>query len=356
MPGFDAEGFEGLGEEQIVLRPHQGEQRRASQMERAAAERGGFEESQGELFASVKRKKSKYNGTLVNTFPEGLQGVSPVSASVSHPSIRYQVLCHMVSPERKWMIASALSGELDSRLYDIYQEASGGEDILNIKESGDNGRVRLSVDTGSGVSTEADLGGSLDTGYVVQSIDDPLGIFPEGTEQGDFLEFGTVEVILKSLADTGERDVDADGSWSYDDGVVDSIGSMFIRSAASPGDHIELRFQSDDGSSNKFINMDYSGGPSFSATWGRIGSAGRVTEYPASQWDSYYRQKVAKGYTDVSDGEPLVVRELPRQAPTKKLPSPQLQPNLRKPKPRATQLELFASRRPQISSRFFSGR
>jgi hypothetical protein len=210
MPGFDAEGFEGLGEEPVVLRPNQVEKRHASAEARNAEleDLRRFDSLQGDLFASAKRKKSKYNGSLVNTFPEGLQGVAPVEAvsigaSVDHPSIRYQVLCHMVAPERKWLVASALSGGLDSRLYSIYQEAAGGEVDPNVMDTGDNGRVTVKVDTGSGVSTEVDLGGSLETGYVVESINDPLGIFPEGTEQGDFLEFGTVEVILKSLADQG---------------------------------------------------------------------------------------------------------------------------------------------------------
>jgi predicted DNA-binding WGR domain protein len=304
------------------------------------------DELQGDLFASTGRKKSKYNGTLVNEFPKGLEGVSPVSAAKAHPSIRYQVLCELVAPERRWMVASALSGELDSRLYSMYQ-AAGGNDV-NITNTGENGRVGLRVDTGSGVSTEVDLGGNLETGYVVQSINDPLGIFPEGTEQGDFLDFGTVEVVLKSLAG-------GDGQ------TVSSAGSLF--SSASPGDHIELRYESEDGSSNKFINMDYSGGPTFIATWGRFGSAGRQTEYPVSQWDSYYHGKRSKGYTDVTDGESVVPR-IRREAPARKAPvahpvpersvqspPPAIQ-KLKKPEPK--QLDLFASRRPKISERFFT--
>jgi hypothetical protein len=48
--------------------------------------------------------------------------------------------------------------------------------------------------------------------------------------------------------------------------------------------------------------MDYAGGPTFTATWGRFGSEGRQTEYPVAAWDSYFRQKTSKGYSDVTDG------------------------------------------------------
>jgi hypothetical protein len=415
----------------------------------------------GRLSNSVKKRKSKYNGTLVGKFPEGLQRVPPVSASANHPSVRYLALCSMVAPERRWMVASALSGELDSRLYDIYREASGGDVGENIRETGDNGRVNLLVDSGSGISTEVDLGGSLETGYVVESINDPLGIFPEGTVQGDFLDFGTVEVVLKSLAGQGEEYVgsqavrssldewvgisfdtmlrhfmegkvaaedviekgrrsgwsvedideylwehgrlpygiedyiehpdwltsDFDGSDSgefdteggeeyeddfdtdeYNEGFDGLVSSRQLLSSASPGDHVELRYKSSDGASNKFINMDYGGGPTFTATWGKFGSAGRQTEYPVSQWDSYFRSKRAKGYTDVTDGEEVVtrVRDVPsKKAPAERsvpgrgaVPSPVKQPN-REPRQRDrkyVQPDLFASRRSGISNRFIIGR
>jgi predicted DNA-binding WGR domain protein len=342
MPGFDGDGFDGLGEERIVLRPNQTEKRRASREARSAEleDMRRFDQLQRDLFAAVKRKRSKYNGSLVNTFPEGLQGVAPVGASVDHPSIRYQVLCHLVAPENRWLVESAFSGNLDSSLYGVYEEASGGEVDPNVADVGDNGRVVLKVDTGSGVSTEVDLGGSLDTGYVVESISDPLGIFPEGTEQGDFLEFGTVETILKALADRGE-------------GYPGLYSSRRVSSSVSPGDHVELRFTSVDGSSDKFIDMDYSGGPTFTATWGRFGSAGRQTEYPVSEWDAYYRGKTRKGYTDVTGGGSVV--------PQVRSPSSRKDPVVRKFPESETpgkqlELDLFGSRRPSISRRFSGGR
>jgi predicted DNA-binding WGR domain protein len=279
-------------------------------------------------------------------------------------------------------------------------------------------------------------------------INDPLGIFPEGTVQGDFLDFGTVEVILKMLAeqdvasvkssvdewvgisfesmlghfmdgkvpaeDVIERglrmgwtveEIDGyllkrglpygiedyvehpdwlldgdDGDFEDDDEddyvddwdddfdyggvvsgkkkvgpkykilpdgsrrmVVDENGfstapeldGEFVGSAASPGDHVELRFVSTDGASNKFVNMDYSGGPTFTATWGRFGSAGRQTEYPVANWDSYYRSKTAKGYTDVTEGESVTPRERvvpPRRAPVEKIVSPAVTQPKREPR------------------------
>jgi hypothetical protein len=59
--------------------------------------------------------------------------------------------------------------------------------------------------------------------------------------------------------------------------------------------------------------MDYSGGSTFTATWGKAGTAGRKTDYPVTDWDSYYRKKVVKGYTDVTGGGQAVpmVRTVP---------------------------------------------
>jgi predicted DNA-binding WGR domain protein len=95
--------------------------------------------------------------------------------------------------------------------------------------------------------------------------------------------------------------------------------SSFIGSAASPGDVINLRFQSTSGSSNKFIDMTYNGGPTFTATWGKQGTAGKQTDYPVSEWDSYYKKKVKKGYTDVTGGGGVNPVYVP---PTKKKAAP----------------------------------
>ena len=53
------------------------------------------------------------------------------------------------------------------------------------------------------MSTKVDLGGRLDTGYVVEAIEDPLGVFPEETVNGDFLDLDVVKQIVLAQ---GQRD------------------------------------------------------------------------------------------------------------------------------------------------------
>ena len=51
---------------------------------------------------------------------------------------------------------------------------------------------------------------------------------------------------------------------------------------------------------NKFYHMKRNGN-TFTATWGRVGTAGQCKSYPISQWDKKLQKKLAKGYTDQSD-------------------------------------------------------
>lgn len=162
----------------------------------------------GELF-SRKRRKSKYNGSLVNnTFADATPS-APVTMSIkkdikSHPSIRYMVLSGMLNrPEDQDQVKIMFSGKLDTLLYQVYASGLGRKPGHAVTECGDNGRVVLIFDTKSGQPTEADLGGKLETGYVVESLYDPLGIFPEGTECGDFLDLGLVKQIVLAQ---GQRD------------------------------------------------------------------------------------------------------------------------------------------------------
>ena len=165
-----------------------------------------------------KRKKSKYHGSLVNnTFDEsptgmgsvgGLNvvsaGLMPETSMMLHPSVRYAVAYHAVPQEKRGMVKSSLSGSLDTFLMQNYLTGLGQADPgPNIKDVGDNGRVFLNFDTESGHSTEVDLGATLETGYVVQSINDELGLFPEGTVDGDLLKLDVVRDIVRSQ---GERD------------------------------------------------------------------------------------------------------------------------------------------------------
>ena len=124
-----------------------------------------------------------------------------------HPSIRYFVASFMIAPVRKSLVRSSLCGSLDTFLYQNYMAGFGDRNPVSfgsdIKDVGDNGRVVLRFDTNSGHSTEVDLGANLDTGYVVESINDELGLFPEGTIEGDLLDKSVVQEIVKSQ---GERD------------------------------------------------------------------------------------------------------------------------------------------------------
>ena len=51
---------------------------------------------------------------------------------------------------------------------------------------------------------------------------------------------------------------------------------------------------------NKFYHMTDHGDGTFTAEYGRVGAAPAVRQYDAAQWDRKYREKVRKGYRDVS--------------------------------------------------------
>ena len=52
--------------------------------------------------------------------------------------------------------------------------------------------------------------------------------------------------------------------------------------------------------SNKFYNM-IPDGDRFRVEYGRIGVTNQKTSYPMSKWNSVYKSKIKKGYTDISD-------------------------------------------------------
>lgn len=51
---------------------------------------------------------------------------------------------------------------------------------------------------------------------------------------------------------------------------------------------------------NKFYEMVYNGGNTFTAKWGRIELTEKSKQYPIDNWESVYREKTKKGYKDVS--------------------------------------------------------
>lgn len=56
-------------------------------------------------------------------------------------------------------------------------------------------------------------------------------------------------------------------------------------------------------------------GDSWTAEYGRVGSSPQKRDYPMSQWDKKYREKIAKGYVDQSDlVEDLIQVEKPKKS------------------------------------------
>lgn len=52
---------------------------------------------------------------------------------------------------------------------------------------------------------------------------------------------------------------------------------------------------------NKYYEMTWSGGSNFTVKYGRVELTETTVSYPISQWDTKYREKVKKGYKDVTD-------------------------------------------------------
>jgi len=159
-----------------------------------------------------RRKRSKYHGALVdNTFDDVSTGLSTPSTTASgslsasiktHPSIRFLVVNHILHPTRRHLVKSSLSGSMDTLLYQTYCACVGEDKVSNdVKHTGKNGRVELTFNSDSGHSTLVDLGGSLEVGYVVQQIDDGLGLFPEGTEVGDLINNDVIQEIVRGQAE-----------------------------------------------------------------------------------------------------------------------------------------------------------
>ena len=56
-------------------------------------------------------------------------------------------------------------------------------------------------------------------------------------------------------------------------------------------------------------------GDSWTAEYGRVGSSSQRREYPMSQWNSKYNEKIRKGYVDQSDlVEDLIQVEKPKKS------------------------------------------
>lgn len=55
------------------------------------------------------------------------------------------------------------------------------------------------------------------------------------------------------------------------------------------------------GNNNKYYEMTWNGGSSFSVKYGRVESTAQTVSYPYSMWNTKYNEKINKGYKDVTD-------------------------------------------------------
>jgi poly [ADP-ribose] polymerase len=76
----------------------------------------------------------------------------------------------------------------------------------------------------------------------------------------------------------------------------------------------------DENNHNKFYTLRDLENGSFKAEWGRVGSAGQSAEFPLSQWEAKLRDKLRKGYVEITKTSPSSP-----SGPNVKIPDPQVQ-------------------------------
>lgn len=64
--------------------------------------------------------------------------------------------------------------------------------------------------------------------------------------------------------------------------------------------YCKLVMVSGDANSNKFYEMTDNGTGTFNVKYGRVESTVQTGSYPTSLWDSKYREKIKKGYKDLT--------------------------------------------------------
>ena len=67
-----------------------------------------------------------------------------------------------------------------------------------------------------------------------------------------------------------------------------------------PRDKVKLIMVDSKSNHNKIYEMDDNGNGMFTAHWGRVGATLQSATYPISKWETKYREKINKGYEDVS--------------------------------------------------------
>ena len=56
----------------------------------------------------------------------------------------------------------------------------------------------------------------------------------------------------------------------------------------------------DPSNKNKFYNMTENSDGTWTAEWGRVGYSAQVQVYPSHEWNRKYREKLKKGYQDIT--------------------------------------------------------
>lgn len=72
---------------------------------------------------------------------------------------------------------------------------------------------------------------------------------------------------------------------------------------------IKLLCVSADANSNKFYNMTELGDGTFQAVYGRVGNPGVKEIYPMSKWDAKLKEKIKKGYKDITGTSSSIVKK-----------------------------------------------
>jgi len=98
-------------------------------------------------------------------------------------------------------ILSSLSGRADDSLLMAYEEGYGAPSPALVSSGADGGGV-LDFDTGVGISSHIEFQ-AAGTGYILSSVDDPLGVLPSGYKEGDYIESSVMEGVVRAQ---GERD------------------------------------------------------------------------------------------------------------------------------------------------------
>lgn len=65
---------------------------------------------------------------------------------------------------------------------------------------------------------------------------------------------------------------------------------------------------------NKYYEMTWNGGGTFSVKYGRVESTAQTASYPYSKWSSKYNEKIRKGYKDVTDLVSVKVEQTKKSA------------------------------------------